>query len=351
MQNFNFIRIFLTFLICFFVIVYNGVDVVSLYSKSEEKIKINLKNDDEKVFNIELLELEEPKKEEQKEETTKETEKTEKTEEKAVAVSGNIKGKITEKYISPYSASLSYDKIYLKNSTGLSVDIKSLLNSKLSFKIKKNDSPQVLILHTHATETFMETDTDVYTDTYTSRTTDKSKNMVKIGETVAKKLNEAGIKTLHDKTLHDYPNYSGSYTRAASTINSYLKKYPSIKVVLDLHRDAITGSDNSKQKLVTKINNKKAAQVMIVMGSQSGMVKNFPEWKENLKLALRLQQNLEKDYPTLARPLSLTSKNYNESLTKGSMLIEFGTDANSLDEALYSAEMVSNSLIKTLENS
>lgn len=345
MRNSNIIRVFSAILICFSVIVYNGLDVISLYSTTPDtKQEVFINYEEEKTEKENSTETNKTVKTEEKAE---EKEKTENKKE-AVSVAANVKGKIAEKYVSPYSASLSYDKVYIKNSTGLEINIKSLLNSELSFKVKKNDSPQVLILHTHATETFMETDSDFYTDTYTSRTTDKSKNMVKIGEIVAKNLNDAGIKTLHDQTLHDYPNYTGSYTRAAETITSYLKKYPSIKVVLDLHRDAITGSDGAKQKLVTKINGKKTAQVMIVMGSQSGTVKNFPNWKENLKLAVRLQQNLEKDYPTLARPLSLTSKNYNESLTKGSMLIEFGTDANSLEEAKYSAEMVANSLIKTL---
>lgn len=345
MRNSNIIRVFSAILICFSVIVYNGLDVISLYSTTPDtKQEVFINYEEEKTEKENSTETNKTVKTEEK---TEEKEKTENKKE-AVSAAANVKGKIAEKYVSPYSASLSYDKVYIKNSTGLEINIKSLLNSELSFKVKKNDSPQVLILHTHATETFMETDSDFYTDTYTSRTTDKSKNMVKIGEIVAKNLNDAGIKTLHDQTLHDYPNYTGSYTRAAETITSYLKKYPSIKVVLDLHRDAITGSDGAKQKLVTKINGKKAAQVMIVMGSQSGTVKNFPNWKENLKLAVRLQQNLEKDYPTLARPLSLTSKNYNESLTKGSMLIEFGTDANSLEEAKYSAEMVANSLIKTL---
>ncbi|MBQ6825801.1 MAG: stage II sporulation protein P [Clostridia bacterium] len=345
MRNSNIIRVFSAILICFSVIVYNGLDVISLYSTTPDtKQEVFINYEEEKTEKENSTETNKTVKTEEK---TEEKEKTENKKE-AVSAAANVKGKIAEKYVSPYSASLSYDKVYIKNSTGLEINIKSLLNSELSFKVKKNDSPQVLILHTHATETFMETDSDFYTDSYTSRTTDKSKNMVKIGEIVAKNLNDAGIKTLHDQTLHDYPNYTGSYTRAAETITSYLKKYPSIKVVLDLHRDAITGSDGAKQKLVTKINGKKAAQVMIVMGSQSGTVKNFPNWKENLKLAVRLQQNLEKDYPTLARPLSLTSKNYNESLTKGSMLIEFGTDANSLEEAKYSAEMVANSLIKTL---
>ena len=261
---------------------------------------------------------------------------------------GSVKGKVISRYISPYNAGLSYNGVYLKNSTDLTVDIKALLESPLTFKISKDGGPQVLIVHTHPTETYMTEETDYYTEAFSSRTRQSDKNMVSVGKRVAEKLNGAGIKTLHDTTEHDYPNYTGSYSRAAKTINSYLKKYPSIKVVLDLHRDAVSSGESDKVKLVTEIDGKKAAQVMLVMGSQSGSVTNFPNWKENLKLAVRLQQKIEQKYPTLARPLSLMPKNYNESLTTGSLLIEFGTDVNTLAEAHYSAELVGNALAELL---
>ncbi len=262
---------------------------------------------------------------------------------------GAVKGNIISKYISPYSAGLSYDGVYIKNSTTLSIDIKKMLNESLSFKIKNTTEPQVLIMHTHTTETFMETDSATYTENFSARTTNNQKNMAKIGEIIAEKLNAVGIVTLHDKTQHDYPEYTGSYSRAAKTVTSYLKKYPSIKIVLDLHRDSVSSGDNDKVKLVTEIKGKKAAQVMLVMGSQSGSVTNYPNWQENFKLAVKLQQTIEKMYPTLARPIMLMSKNYNQSLSTGSLLIEFGTDANSLDEAHYSASLVGDALISLLK--
>lgn len=272
----------------------------------------------------------------------------ESTESAAASTDGSVKGKVISRYISPYNASLSYGGVYMKNSTDLDINIKEFLSSPLSFKIEKSDSPQVLIVHTHTTETYMTKEADYYTSAFSSRTRDSNKNMVSVGNIVAEKLNGAGIKTLHDTTEHDYPNYTGSYSRAANTITGYLKKYPTIKVVLDLHRDAVSSGDSDKVKLVTEINGKKAAQVMLVMGSQSGSVTNFPNWKENLKLAVRLQQKIEEKYPTLARPLSLMSKNYNESLSTGSLLIEFGTDVNTLAEAHYSAELVGEALAELL---
>lgn len=261
------------------------------------------------------------------------------------SASGNVQGKIITQYISPYKSGLSYNNVYVKNSTSHNIDIKKLLASKLSFKINKGDNPEVLIVHTHTTETFMPQDAAVYTSAFSSRTRDPEKNMVKIGNIIADMLNAAGIKTLHDTTEHDYPKYTGSYSRAAKTVTAYLKKYPSIKIVLDLHRDAVSSGESDKVKLVTEIDGRKAAQVMLVMGSQNANEKRFPNWQENLKLALRLQQMMETKYPTLARPLSLTTGGYNQSLTKGSLLLEFGTDANSLDEVHYSATLVGDSLV------
>ena len=263
------------------------------------------------------------------------------------AAGGEVLGKVKNKTVKNSAANLSENGVHIKNSTDLTVNIGELLSAKLGYTIEKGTSPQVLILHTHATESFLSEDRDYYTSADRSRTTDNSFNVVALGTVITDKLNNAGIAAVHDATQHDYPSYNESYLRASKTIKAYIKKYPSIKVVIDIHRDAIQ-SGSEKTKLTAEIEGKRAAQVMLVMGSQSGNVKNFPNWKENLKLALRLQKNLESMYPTLARPLSLMPRSYNEPLTTGSMLIEIGTDANSFGEAAYSAELLANSLIKTL---
>lgn len=283
----------------------------------------------------------------QKQETEAIEEKAEETVVET-ASTGTVKGKILEQTITTSSANLIYNNVHVKNSSGLDVSIKNLLEEALCFGIDETDAPQVLIMHTHTTETYMKTNSETYTTDYTSRTRDDNYNMVKIGGIVTQKLNEAGIVTLHDKTQHDYPKYTGSYSRSAQTICSYLEKYPSIKIVIDLHRDAIASGDSDKVKLTADINGEKAAQVMLVMGSQAGSVTNFPNWQQNLKLALRLQQIMEVKYPTLARPLSLTAKNYNQSLTTGSILIEIGTDANTVNEACLSAKLVGECLVELL---
>lgn len=266
----------------------------------------------------------------------------------AVSATGTVQGKVIEKFISPYTANTSYNNVYLKNNTDLNINLKEFVVGKIGFDIEKNGEPQVLILHTHATESYLQHNENYYTDTDLSRTTDNEYNMVALGKIIADRLNAAGIVTLHDTTQHDYPSYNESYSRAAETICSYTEKYPSIKIVIDLHRDAIAANDTDKVKLTTEIDGKKAAQIMLVMGSQSGNVTNFPNWKENLKLATRLQQTVETMYPSLARSIHFMSKNYNESLTTGSMLIEIGTDGNTFSEAKYSTELLSNALINLL---
>ncbi len=346
-SNYSYIRLILCYIICLIFLFYAffGNNTIKLkipptftdnFEKTEPKTEKTQENLQESIKNT-------PKEQSEKEQ---ETGKAEKSDSKAVSAEA-IKGKVITRYISPYNAPQSYSGVYLKNSTGVAIDIKKLLEKKSSFKIEKNTEPQVLIMHTHTTETFMEKESDYYTEDFKARTTDNSKNMVKIGKIIAEKLNANGIKTLHDTTKHDYPEYTGSYGRAATTINGYLKKYPSIKIVLDLHRDSIS-SDGGKAKLVTTINGKKAAQVMLVMGSQTGSIKDYPNWKENLSLAFKLQQTIETMYPTLARPVMLASKKYNQSLTTGSLLLEFGTEVNTLEEAKYSAELVGDSLASLL---
>lgn len=263
----------------------------------------------------------------------------------SVAASGTAVGKVIEKFISPYTANTSYDNVYLKNNTNLNINLKDFVEADLNIDIEKNAKPQVLILHTHATESYLLHGENYYTKNDTARNTDNAYNMITLGKIITDKLNTAGIVTLHDTTQHDNPSYNESYSRAANTICNYIKKYPSIKVVIDLHRDAIAANDTDKVKVTTEIDGKKAAQIMLVMGSQSGSVKNFPNWKENLKLAAKLQQTVELMYPSLARSIHFASKNYNQSLTNGSILIEIGTDGNTLDEAKYSAELLSNALI------
>jgi stage II sporulation protein P len=257
-------------------------------------------------------------------------------------------GNIQTTTLSLSSANLSADKVHISNKTGLHVNLQEYLNQGLPFSLEQTNQPQVLIVHTHGSEAYTDGDYGYFVKSASTRSTDTTKNTVAVGERLAQVLNEAGIVTINDHTLHDYPNYTGSYTRSADTIQKYLEKYPSIRVVIDGHRDAIGGGD-TKVKPTAVVNGKKAAQVMILAGCESGSVENFPNWEENFRFCLQLQKQLETDYPDLARPLLFKSCKYNFDMLNGSVLIEIGTDANTLEEATYSAELLGQALVKILQ--
>lgn len=264
-----------------------------------------------------------------------------------VATNSTAKGKIVEKFLSPYTAGTAFNNVYLKNSSGADINLPELLSSPLGFKIKNDNSVQVLIVHTHATESYMLEDRDYYTEDDQTRSTDNSYNMIAVGNVIEEKLSSAGIGVIHDTTQHDYPSYSGSYSRAKKTIESDMAAYPSIKIVIDIHRDSISSGED-KIKPVVNINGENAAQVMLVMGSQTGNITDFPNWMENLKLAVKYQQSMEVMYKGLARSIALNSAKYNENLCVGSILLEVGTEANTLEEAKRAAEYAGNALVALL---
>ena len=238
---------------------------------------------------------------------------------------------------------------YIRNMTSsLSrAQVSSEVGKKPEIVLADTEEPQVLIIHTHATESYEEYDVGYGDAEYAARSSDNTKNVVAVGDVIAEQLEEAGIGVIHDGTQHDNPSYNGSYDRSMATVEAYLEKYPSIRVVLDIHRDAIEREGGVRVKPTVKIEGKKAAQVMICVGCGSDSAR-VPEYRHNLRFGAMLQNALQTDYPGLARPLYLCDRNYNLHLTKGSLLIEMGGHANTLEEAKYSGEMVGKALVKVL---
>ncbi|MCD8328872.1 MAG: stage II sporulation protein P [Ruminococcus sp.] len=216
------------------------------------------------------------------------------------------------------------------------------------FTIDTNsDEPQVLIYHTHTTESFEPYTRDFYDTSFTSKTTDETKNMVEVGERICEQLNANGIGYVHAKTIHDYPDYNSAYDLSYATVASILEEYPTIKVVLDIHRDAIERSDGTRIAPVCEVDGKSAAQLMIISCADDGSGYT-PEYMKNFHLACALQNQLEEDYPELARPVLFDYRNYNQSLSTGALLIEIGAHGNSLEEAFYTGELLGKSLSKLL---
>lgn len=236
----------------------------------------------------------------------------------------------------------------IKNCTTVSRSIiQTTVEQMPSLRLPENGEPMVLIMHTHATESYQPYAVDWYDRSDTCRTTDTERNVCKVGEEIAKQLELAGIGVLHDTTLHDYPSYNGAYGRSAVTVQEYLKRYPSIQVVLDVHRDAIQPETDTMVAPVATIDGRSCAQVMIISGCDDGSM-NMPNYLENLKLSAALVRNMEELYPGLSRPVLFDYRKYNQDLTTGSILLEMGGHANTLEEAAYAGELVGKSLAKTL---
>lgn len=252
-----------------------------------------------------------------------------------------------------YGYSLANDHITL--SSGAQVrNCTSLANETLSAAAEEMpmldidlSEPTVLIVHTHTTECFQPTESDSYDAACPTRTRDCSRNIVAVGDALVNALAENGIIAVHDCTVHDYPAYSGAYDRSEDTIRAALEKYPSIKVVIDLHRDAIENADGTRVAPVAEINGQNAAQFMIIAGCDDGRF-NMPDYMENFRLACLIQNTAEEMYAGLARPVLFDYRNYNQHITTGSLLIEVGSHGNSLDEALYTGELLGNVLAKTI---
>lgn len=214
------------------------------------------------------------------------------------------------------------------------------------FTLTDTDEPQVLIYHTHTTESFEPYVRDFCDASFNYRTTDPTKNMVMVGDEICKELEKAGIGVIHAAEIHDYPSYNGSYARSRATIEPILKQYPSIKVALDIHRDAISSGGNAYQPYVG-IDGREAAQVMIISGCDDGTL-GMPNYLKNFRFASCLQQQLEGDYPGFTRPILFDYRKYNQDLTTGSLLIEVGSHGNTLEQVQYSGQLIGKSLAELL---
>ena len=219
----------------------------------------------------------------------------------------------------------------------------------MPFAIEKDSAaPQVLIMHTHATEDYRLSAGLWFTPGDGARSTDRSINMCAVGRVMADTLNAAGICTLHDETLNDYPSYTGSYANSRAVVQQYLAQYPSIKVVLDVHRDAIERENGTRCAPVCTIDGREAAQVMIICGCDNGTSVQLPAWRQNLRFAAAWERSMEAKYPGLTRPVLFSYRFYNQDLTTGSLLIEIGGHGNNLNEALYAGYLAAQGLAETL---
>lgn len=235
------------------------------------------------------------------------------------------------------------DEILIRNFTKHPIDINELLKKPLNIEFAKK-GPKVLIYHTHTSESYVLKESDLGKKDVTSFNSNPKYNVVRVGEELARNLKKYGIETLHNGTIHD-KSRPAAYSLSIDTLKSYRESYPSIKVFIDLHRDAV-GNEKPKLRMVKKINGKNAAQIMFVVGADGTLP--HPQWKENLKFVLKLQKKLNEKYPGLARPVWIVAKRYNQQISNQSILIEVGGDGNLLSECLESTKYLAEVLDEVL---
>lgn len=247
-------------------------------------------------------------------------------------------GDIYEKQYKNEGVTDSFGAVKVKNVNKTDIDIEGILKEKIDLSVSK-DKPSVLIFHTHTTETYQILDRGFYETNFKTRTKDSGQNMLRVGVAICQEIEALGYSVIHDTEIHDL-SYNGAYAHSRKKIEEYLKKYPTIQIVLDIHRDAIQQNDGTKIKPTATVQGKKAAQIMIISGCQEkgNPIENFPDWRYNLTFAVHLQNKLEIMFQGITRPLYFCPRKYNMNVSHCSLLVEVGSDANTLEEAVYTGK-------------
>ena len=230
----------------------------------------------------------------------------------------------------------TYSTVKLKNESKYQLT-EEILAPDLEIKNKEN----ILIFHTHTCESYTSTNANNYQMDGTYRTTDLNFNIARVGTELENRLKEKGFNVIHNTMLHDYPAYSGSYNRSLETVQNILNKNKDYEIVIDVHRDAV-GNNNSYAPTV-KIGDTYAAQLLFVIGTDGGGL-SHPNWRNNLKFAIKVQEKANEMYPGLFKPIIVRNSRYNQNLAGEAVILEVGATGNTLEQALISMEYFSNVL-------
>jgi len=172
----------------------------------------------------------------------------------------------------------------------------------------------------------------------------KRGGVYQVGKVLAQCLEEKGIGVVLSQNIHDYPDWSKSYANSLVTAKKLLEDYPTIKILVDVHRDA----NLEKDQVTTKINGKSAARIMLVVGSN--VRATHPNWQQNKAFAEDLGAKINELYPNLLREVRVQNGRYNQHVMNHAILIEVGADQNTLEEALYSGELLADVLASVLQD-
>lgn len=211
-------------------------------------------------------------------------------------------------------------------------NVNALSQKKINWK-ESVLGPRIFLYHTHANE--------AYRNEPSRKSNEKQKTVVDVGKMIAKGLEDRDIEVIHNATDHTKPDFQTAYSRAIVTAQTVLKSYPSLDIILDVHRDGL-GSGQDFAPTLT-IDGEKFAQVMIVVGTDvSGL--EHPDWQDNLFFAVLLQKKLEELQKGITRPIYVSKYRYNQHLSDKAIILEVGGDGNTYREAERSAKVIARAL-------
>lgn len=227
-----------------------------------------------------------------------------------------------------------YDGTAVANATDY--EIADLLDDQVAMPKFEKGKPAILIYHTHTTECYRNAKG-------ITNTTDASQNVVAVGAAMAEVFRKAGYETIHLTEIFNQPKFSGAYGVSMAAVKKVLEEHPSIKVVLDVHRDSIQ-DQGIEYYPVTTVAGREAAQVMIVCGTEANGL-THPNWRKNFTYALQVSRKMGQLYGEISRPVNLRKDRFNTHFTEHTLLLEMGSSANTLDQALYAGELTAQAMI------
>ena len=315
---------------------YKKIEKENKETESKNYLEEFIKTEMSSIKGIELAEQNKQQntnKEDEQTNTVENNQTTDTQEDEKITLASNEAAKTEVVTPNPIAenANVQYGNVKIKNQTTYNLT-EDILNPDI-----KIDNKNILIFHTHSCESYTPSEKYQYTQTGNYRTTDKNYSVIRVGTELENDLKQYNINVIHDTSYHDYPSYTGSYTRSLQTVENILKTNQS-DIIIDLHRDAV-GSRPDYAPTV-KIGDDYAAQIMFVIGTNEGGLWH-PNWQQNLKFAVKVQQKAEEMYPGLFKPIMLTKSRYNQHTGKYANIMEIGSTGNTLDQCLTSMKYLS----------
>lgn len=323
---------------------YKKIEKENKETESKNYLEEFIKTEMSSIKGIELAEQNKQQntnKEDEQTNTVENNQTTDTQEDEKITLASNEAAKTEVVTPNPIAenANVQYGNVKIKNQTTYNLT-EDILNPDI-----KIDNKNILIFHTHSCESYTPSEKYQYTQTGNYRTTDKNYSVIRVGTELENYLKQYNINVIHDTSYHDYPSYTGSYTRSLQTVENILKTNQS-DIIIDLHRDAV-GSRPDYAPTV-KIGDDYAAQIMFVIGTNEGGLWH-PNWQQNLKFAVKVQQKAEEMYPGLFKPIMLTKSRYNQHTGKYANIMEIGSTGNTLDQCLTSMKYLSAVLNEVLK--